>query len=81
MTGCHPGDIDNAPRHEDFRIVSGGWNRYLIPESHAAKFTIEVLVALDPTTTSIVRTSDGHNLFPDSESGQITVVAQMQILF
>lgn len=74
-------DSDNAPRGEEFHAVTAGWNHYLIPESHAAKFTLDVVVTLDPTTTSIVRTSDGHNLFPDSESGQVAITAQMQILF
>lgn len=66
---------------DDFNSVTVGWNHYLIPESHAAKFTVDLAYYIDGTTTSIVSTSDGHNLLADSEDGQIGITAQMQILF
>lgn len=66
---------------EDFNSVTVGWNHYMIPESHAAKFTLDLAFYLDSTTDSIVSTSDGHNLLADSEDGQIAITAQMQILF
>ena len=53
----------------------------MIPESHAAKFTVDLGYHFDATTTSIVKTSDGHNLLSDSEDGQIGLIAQMQLLF
>lgn len=65
----------------DYSDVSVGLNHYLIPESHAAKFSLSVTYSLDATTESIVRTSNGHNLFNDSEDGQIGVTAQLQVLF
>jgi len=74
-------DKDNAPMDEDFHAVAAGWNHYFVEGSHAAKLTVDAFVALDPTTTSIVRTSTGHNLLPDTESGQVGVTVQMQILF
>ena len=58
-----------------------GWNHYMVPESHAAKFTLDLRYYLDATTTSIVSTSDGHNLLADSEDGQFGLTAQMQFLF
>ncbi|MFK7883877.1 MAG: porin [Phycisphaerales bacterium] len=74
-------DSSRGTTGNDFHSVSFGVNHYLIPESHAAKFTFGVSIALDPTTESIVSTSDGHNLLPDSESGQIELMAQMHLLF
>ena len=78
--GIYP-DADNAPRDEPFRTLTGGWNHYLIPGSQAAKFSVDAVYALDPTTTSIVRTGEGHNLLPDARSGQLAITAQFQILF
>jgi hypothetical protein len=66
---------------DDFNSITFGVNHYLIPESHAAKLTLGVGFTLDPTTTSIVRTSDGHNLLADADDGQFSITAQMQFLF
>ena len=74
-------DDANGTTGEDFNSITVGWNHYIIPESHAAKFTIDLDYYLDSTTDSIVKTSDGHDLLPDSEDGQIAITAQMQILF
>lgn len=74
-------DDSNGPTSEDFNSITVGWNHYMIPESHAAKFTLDIAYYLDSTTDSIVKTSDGHNLLSDSEDGQIAITAQMQILF
>ena len=76
-----PDDDNTAPRTEDFKALMFGFNHYLIPESHAAKFTCEVMFALDPTTTSNVATSAGFNLLPDMGAGQLALTAQMQLLF
>jgi phosphate-selective porin O/P len=74
-------DDGNGARSQDFGRVTFGWNHYFLPESHAAKFTIDCAYALDSTTDSIVKTSDGHNLLSDSEDGQFAITAQMQLLF
>lgn len=74
-------DDNRGATGDDFNSVTVGWNHYLIPESHAAKFTVDIAYYIDATTTSIVSTSDGHNLLPDSEDGQFGLTAQMQILF
>ncbi|MGJ8636737.1 MAG: porin [Phycisphaerales bacterium] len=64
---------------EDFNVFTVGWNHYLIPESHAAKFTLEAQVYPDPTTESIVRISG--NILPDSTGDQFAITAQFQLLF
>jgi hypothetical protein len=76
-------DSNNAPADEDFNSITAGWNHYFTPESHAAKFTLEVNYYLDATSTSIVATSGsgGHNLLSSTEDGQIGITAQMQFLF
>ncbi len=66
---------------DDFNTITFGFNHYFTPESHAGKFTLGVGFTLDPTTTSIVRTSDGHNLLVDADDGQFSVTAQMQFMF
>jgi len=73
---------DNGPgSDQDYSDVTVGWNHYLVPESHAAKFTLAGTYSFDATTTSVVSTSDGHNLLPDSEDGQFGIIAQLQFLF
>jgi hypothetical protein len=74
-------DSDRAPRDSNFIALTFGWNHYIIPESHAAKFTLDVTTTLDATNTSIVRTSASFNNLPDMDSGQLAITAQMQILF
>jgi len=66
---------------DDFNSISFGINHYLVPESHAAKLTLGAGFTLDPTTTSIVSTSDGHNLLTDADDGQFSLIAQAQFLF
>ena len=63
----------------DFNTLTVGWNHYLIPESHAAKFTLEVQHYPDPSTESIV--SIRGNLLADSTSDQFAITAQFQLLF
>ncbi len=74
-------DDDRGATGGDFHSVAAGVNYYLIPESLAARFTLALSATLDPTTGSIVSTSDGHNLLADSESAQIGVILQAQFLF
>jgi Phosphate-selective porin O and P len=63
----------------DFNALTVGWNHYLIPESHAAKFTLELQHYPDPSTESIV--SIRGNLLADSTSDQFAITAQFQLLF
>ncbi|MBO6512901.1 MAG: hypothetical protein JJ974_02900 [Phycisphaerales bacterium] len=64
---------------EDFNVFTFGWNHYVIPESHAAKFTLEAQVYPDATTESIV--SIRGNILPDSTGDQFAITAQFQVLF
>jgi len=63
----------------EFNTFTVGWNHYILPESHAAKFTLEVQHFPDPTTESIVTLK--NNLLADSTSGQFAITAQFQLLF
>ena len=77
-------DESNAPADNDFNSLTFGWNHYIIPESHAAKFTLDINYYLDATSdNAIVSTSasGGVNLQASTEDGQIGITAQMQILF
>lgn len=65
--------------NSDFNTFAIGWNRYIIPESHAAKFTLAFQHYPDPTTESIIAIKG--NLLKDSTSGQFAITAQMQLLF
>lgn len=68
---------------EDFNALTFGWNHYFSPESHAAKFTLDLNYYLDAPNSSVVATSGsgGHNLLADPDDGQIGITAQMQFLF
>ncbi len=76
-------DDSNAPANREFETLTLGWNHYFIPESHAAKFTLDMNYYLHATSASVVTTSasGGYNLQPSSEGGQVGITAQMQILF
>lgn len=74
-------DSGRGATGDDYSDITAGLNYYLVPESHAAKFTVGVTYSLDATTTSIVPTSTGHNLFADAEDGQIAITSQVQFLF
>jgi hypothetical protein len=76
--GFFPDDFAGAT---DFNTITVGWNRYFIPESHAAKFTLDLTYHFDAVTSSGIATSDGHNLLADVNDGQIGLIAQVQILF
>lgn len=74
-------DSSRGATGEDYSDITAGLNYYLVPESHAAKFTLGVTYSLDATTTSIVPTSTGHNLLSDAEDGQLAIISQVQFLF
>jgi hypothetical protein len=71
----------NRANDQDYSDVALGMNYYIVPESHAAKFTAVVVYAFDATNDSIVATSNGHNLFASDEDGQIGLTFQLQLLF
>lgn len=65
--------------NSDFNTFTVGWNHYVIPESHAAKFTLEFQHYPDPTTESIITVKG--NILPDSTGDQFAITAQFQLLF
>ena len=64
---------------DEFNVFTFGWNHYIIPESHAAKFTLECQFYTDATTESIVAIRG--NLLPESTGEQFAITAQIQLLF
>ena len=76
-------DDERGAGVDDFHTITAGVNYYMIPESHAAKFTVNVLYYLDAVsnTGGVVSPSAGFNLLADSEDGQIGITAQLQLLF
>lgn len=65
--------------NNEFNVFTFGWNHYVIPESHAVKFTLEAQIYPDATTESIV--SIRGNIQPDSTGDQFAITAQFQVLF
>lgn len=76
--GFFPDDFAGAT---DLHGVTAGWNHYFSPESHAAKFTLDVSYWFDAVTPSGIAVSDGNHLLADTEDGQVAVTAQVQLLF
>ncbi len=76
-------DGDRGAGVDDFHTITAGLNYYITPESHAAKFTVNVLYYLDAVsnTGGVVSPSAGYNLLADTEDGQIAITAQPQLLF
>lgn len=76
-------DDDRGAGVDDFNTITVGVNYYITPESHAAKFTANVLYYLDAVndTGGVVGASAGYNLLADAEDGQIALTAQLQLLF
>lgn len=76
-------DSDHAA-NDDFRTLSAGLNYYVIPESHAAKVTLEVAHAFDAQADSaslVGAPADGQALLPDASGSQTGVILQVQLMF
>jgi hypothetical protein len=77
-----PDDSAGAGTDEEFNTATVGVNYYVIPQSHAAKFTADVCYFLNnPTETAIAPTATGSALLPSSEDGQFALRLQFQLLF
>ncbi len=76
--GFFPDDYAGAT---DFNTVTFGWNHYFLPESHAAKLTVDASYHFNVVDGSGIRVSDGHNLLADTNDGQFGIIAQFQLLF
>jgi len=73
---------DDRAGDDEFTTITFGWNHYFVEESHAAKFTLDLLWYLEATTdTSIVSPSTGINLLPSDDDDQWGIRAQFQLLF
>ena len=66
---------------EDFSTVTVGVNRYLLPESHAVKFTGDVQFFLDEQASTDAPTSTGSGLRASTRDGQWALRLQVQLLF
>lgn len=67
---------------EEFTTVTIGVSDYFIPQSVAAKLTIDLVYYLDdPSESDIVPTSTQTVLLPDTDDGQWALRAQMQLVF
>lgn len=75
----------NHANDEDFTTITVGVNHYFVPESHAAKFTLDLQWFLDASAESDPVAGVAGNtlvgLLPDGEEDQWNIRAQMQILF
>ncbi len=80
-----PDDNRGSGNEDDFHALTAGWNHYFVPDSNAAKFTTEVMWALNPTDeNSLVNATSGSaatGILPDSEDNQIQIRFQFQLAF
>jgi hypothetical protein len=72
---------NDLPINDNFSTIRGGFNYYFVPESHAAKLTVDVSYFLDNPTNSIAPTSTLTGLLPSNRDGQWNIRAQMQLAF
>lgn len=69
-----PGSDDN------FNTITAGVNYYVIPESHALKFTGDVAYLID-APGAITPTGTGTGVLSTTEDGQFVIRLQFQLLF
>ncbi len=74
-------DDDRAGDPNSFSTVTVGLNHYFLPESHAAKLTLDTQFFLDEQATSIVPPNSQIGLLSDGSGDQFVVRLQMQIVF
>lgn len=74
-------DNNRGARDGDFGTITAGINFYVIPRSHAVKFTGDVQYYLDDPGESIAPTNAGRNLLADTGDGQCAVRLQFQLIF
>ncbi len=72
-----------SPADDAFNTFTAGVNYYVIPESHAAKFTGDLVYFVDnPSTSAIIFSPDtGVGLLDTAEDGQFVIRLQFQLLF
>ncbi|MEM1329890.1 MAG: porin [Planctomycetota bacterium] len=81
-SGVFPDD-DRGSSSDSFSNIAVGWNRYLVPDSHALKFTAEVSYSPDTLSDSsdLVSQQTKLGILNDTEDGQFGLLMQMQIDF
>jgi len=77
-----PDDEDGGEDGDDeFTSITAGINYYVVPESHAAKFTAGFIYFLDEANNGIVGAGTQTPLLSSSEDGQFSIVGQFQLVF
>ena len=70
---------------DDFHTLTAGVNHYIVPESHAAKLTVDVQYLFDAPAESLTPSASSLRgigvLAGDQDDGQLAVRAQFQLLF
>jgi hypothetical protein len=67
---------------DDFHFLTVGWNHYFIPHSHAVKFTGDIVISLNDTSSlAIGGLSTANGLLGDNDEGEIAARAQLQLVF
>ena len=88
-------DIPNAEGDgsaDDSHFLTAGVNYYLSPESHAAKFSFNVIYALKSTAEPAIEVEgedepvsllplDGTGLLGQQDDGEFGLIAQLQVMF
>ena len=75
-------DGDRAPADKDFNTIQVGVNHYIVPESHAAKITVDWTFFLDKQSeTGIAVPNTQVGLLASGEDSQWNIRAQVQLMF
>jgi hypothetical protein len=72
---------NDATNSDNFSTLRVGFNHYFIPESHAAKLTIELNWYLDDVNGSFVPADTLLGLLPSDNDGQFNITGQIQLMF
>lgn len=72
---------DDRAADENFNTITVGLNQYMIPKSHAAKFTVDFQWYLDNPSESIVVPNTLTGLLAADSDDQWNLRAQIQLLF
>lgn len=72
---------ESRTTNRSFNTITAGANAYLIPDSHAAKFTADVLWMLDRQNASIVGPSTLTGALASAGDSQLALQMQFQLVF
>lgn len=78
-----PDDEYTSGGTDNFAEITGGFNWYMVKDSHAAKFTTDVVWFLDDQagSSALVRGNQGVGLLASAGEDQIALRVQMQLMF